>query len=383
MFRFLTAGESHGQCLATIIEGLPSGIKIDINKINTDLARRQQGYCRGGRMKIETDKADILSGVRFGETIGDPITIRINNKDWSNWEERMSVFGNVAGAKVTAARPGHADLIGSQKYNREDIRDILERASARETATRVAVGAIAKCLLSACGIEIRSHVTNIGGVKVNPKNIDYTILKGSRVESELNCCDKIAEAKMKDAIDQAKKNGDTLGGVFEIVVFNTIPGLGSHIQWDRRLDAKLASALMSIQAIKGVEVGEGFEFANLPGSQSHDEMFYNANRNVYRKTNHAGGIEGGMSNGEPIVIKAVMKPIPTLMRPLASVDINSKEEVKANTERSDVCAVSAASVVGEAMTAIVLAELLIEKFGGDNICDLKAAIDHYIARINR
>ena len=382
MFRFLTAGESHGQCLTAIIEGLPSGIKIDVDKVNFDLARRQQGYGRGGRMKIETDKVDILSGVRFGETIGDPITIKINNRDWENWGERMSVQGEPVGPKVTAARPGHADLTGINKYERTDIRDILERASARETAARVAVGAVAKSLLAACGITIKSHVTNIGGVEIAKNSIDYEKIKTEDSSSELNCYDPAAEMKMKSTIDDAKKNGDTLGGIFEVIIYQTMPGLGSHIQWDRRLDAKLAGAFMSIQAIKGVEIGEGFTFANLPGSQSHDEMFYDEKSHVYRKTNHAGGIEGGMSNGEMILIKAVMKPIPTLMRPLSSVDIQSKQEVQANTERSDVCAVSAASVVGEAMAAIVLAEMLLEKFGGDSIGDVKAAIRHYMTRIN-
>lgn len=381
MFRFLTAGESHGQCLTAIIEGIPAGLSIQVEKIDGDLARRQQGYGRGGRMRIETDRVEIVSGVRFGETLGDPVTFRIKNKDWDNWTQRMSVEGPPMGPRVTAARPGHADLTGIKKYDRSDIRDILERASARETAARVAVGALAKQLLAACGICVASHVTEIGGAAIDAAHVDYEALTASR--SELNCCDEAAEERMKAAIDAAKKAGDTLGGVFEVVVSGVMPGLGSHIQWDRRLDARLSAAMMSIQAIKGVEIGEGFRYAALPGSKAHDEIFLDGDQRPYRKTNHAGGLEGGMSNGEKIIVRAVMKPIPTLMRPLASVDIEKREEVLANTERSDVCAVSAASVVGEAMTAIVLAEALLEKFGGDCMVDLRAAIAHYCQRINR
>lgn len=383
MIRFITAGESHGPGLTAIIEGLPAGLPIDIDAINHDLARRQQGYGRGGRMKIEQDKVEILSGVRFGQTLGGPITLSIRNKDWANWQERMSVSGRPQGNPVTAARPGHADLTGVQKYEREDIRDILERASARETAARVAVGAIAKQLIASCGIEIVSHVTNIGGVKIDNHSIDYQSIKEKKVDSELSCLDPVAEAGMKQAIHNAKERGDTLGGIFEIAVLNVIPGLGSHIQWDRRLDTRLAAAMMSIQAIKGVEIGDGFAYADLPGSQAHDEIFYDKATGYSRKTNHAGGIEGGMSNGEPLVVRAVMKPIPTLMTPLASVDIISREQVMANTERSDVCAVSAAAVVGEAMTAIVIAEALVDKFGGDSLGDMLASVKYYRERIGR
>ncbi|SEJ08956.1 chorismate synthase [Propionispira arboris] len=379
MFRFLTAGESHGQCLTAIVEGMPAGLTIDVDQINKDMARRQQGYGRGGRMLIETDKMEILSGVRFGETMGDPVTVKIANKDWENWTGRMSVSGKPEGPVVTAARPGHADLTGIKKYDRKDIRDILERSSARETAARVAVGGLAKQLLKACGIKIVSQVTNIGGIQIDEANIAYDTW-GENL-SELNCCDAIAEEKMKEKIRQAKTDGDTLGGIFEIAVLGVMPGLGSHIQWDRRLDARISGALMSIQAIKGVEIGAGFEYANLPGSLAHDEIFLDESQHVYRKTNHAGGIEGGMSNGEAIVVRVVMKPIPTLMKPLRSIDIKLKEAVLACKERSDVCAVSAASVVGEAMTAIVVAQELLEKFGGDSIGDLKAAIAHYQKRI--
>ena len=379
MFRFLTAGESHGQCLTAIVEGMPAGLTIDVDEINKDMARRQQGYGRGGRMLIETDKMEILSGVRFGETMGDPITVKIANKDWENWTGRMSVSGNQEGTLVTAARPGHADLTGIKKYDRKDIRDILERSSARETAARVAVGGLAKQLLKACGIKIMSQVTNIGGVQIDAANTVYADLGNTL--SDLNCYDAVAEEKMKEKIRQAKTDGDTLGGIFEIAVLGVMPGLGSHIQWDRRLDARLSGALMSIQAIKGVEIGAGFDYANLPGSLAHDEIFLDELQHVYRKTNHAGGIEGGMSNGETIVVRAVMKPIPTLMKPLRSIDIQSKEAVLACKERSDVCAVSAASVVGEAMTAIIVAQALLEKFGGDSVGDLKAAIAHYQKRI--
>ena len=380
MFRFLTAGESHGQCLIAIVEGIPAGLPIDVAEMNADMARRQQGYGRGGRMQIETDTVEVLSGVRFGETMGDPITLKVANRDWENWTERMSVSGAAAGPVVTAARPGHADLIGTQKYDRKDIRDILERASARETAARVAVGGLAKQLLKACGIKVASHVVNIGAVTVDRGKIDYSAL--GQTASDLNCYDAVAEEKMKAVICQAKAAGDTLGGVFEVVVTGTPVGLGSHIQWDRRLDARLAGALMSIQAIKGVEIGAGFAYADIPGSKAHDEMFFDENKQVYRKTNRAGGIEGGMSNGEAIIIRAAMKPIPTLMTPLHSVDIAAKEEVLACKERSDVCAVSAASVVGEAMTAFVVAEALLEKFGGDTLGDLQAAIKHYEDRLS-
>lgn len=373
MFRFLTAGESHGPCLTAVVEGLPAGLAVNVAKIDGALARRQQGYGRGGRMRIETDRVEFLSGLRFGETIGDPVTMRIANRDWQNWTQRMAAHGEPVGPFVTAARPGHADLPGAQKYARADIRDILERASARETAARVAVGALASCLLEACGIRLSSRVVNIGGV--------CAAADGAAEASELNCRDAAAEARMKEAIDAARQAGDTLGGVFEVAATGVLPGLGSHIQWDRRLDARLAGALMSVQAIKGVEIGEGFAFAALPGSRAHDEIFVDEAGRFYRKTNRAGGVEGGISNGEEIVVRAVMKPIPTLMQPLSSVDIASRAAVRANTERSDVCAVSAASVVGEAMVAIVLAEALLEKFGGDCMADLGASIARYRARL--
>lgn len=344
--RFMTAGESHGPQLTAILEGIPAGVKIDKDAIDNDLFRRQQGYGRGGRMKIESDKVEIVSGVRFGETIGSPITLVVKNHDWENWQERMAIFGEPKGEKVTAVRPGHADLSGAIKYNRSDARDILERSSARETTMRVAVGGVCKEFLKACGITITSKVTKIGGIVD-----DY-------------------EA-MKVKIDEAKSKGDTLGGVFEVTVKGVPIGLGSHIQWDRKLDAKLAMAFMSIQAVKGVEIGLGFECANLFGSQVHDEIFSDLDDQIYRETNRAGGIEGGMSNGEDIVIRAVMKPIPTLMKPLKSITLDTRRQVMACKERSDTCAVEAAAVVGEAMAAFVIAQAMIDRFGADSMADIK------------
>ena len=288
-FRFLTAGESHGQCLTAIVEGIPAGLKINLDEMNKDMARRQQGFGRGGRMKIETDRAEFLSGVRFGETMGDPVTIKVANRDWQNWTDRMSVMGEEFGDRVTAVRPGHADLTGVLKYDRNDARDILERASARETATRVAVGGLCKQFLKACGIEVVSHVVKIGGIGVDESKIDYA--KIGTGDSELNCYDPEAEEKMKERILSAMQEGDTLGGVFEVIVRGVPLGLGSHIQWDKRLDGKLAWAMMGIQAIKGVEIGAGFQCGELPGSEIHDEMFYDENKKVYRKTNRAGGLE--------------------------------------------------------------------------------------------
>ena len=374
----MTAGESHGPSLTAILEGIPAGLSLKLENINRDLARRQKGYGRGGRMKIETDTVRILSGVRFGETIGSPITLSVENRDWQNWQERMAAFGEAHGEKVTAARPGHADLTGARKYAREDIRDILERASARETAMRVAVGAVAKGLLFALGVTVESAVLDIGGVTADAAKRETGA--AHKVASELNCFDAEAEERMKEKIRAAKEAGDTLGGIFEVRIVGAPLGLGSHIQWDRRLDARFAAAMMSIQAIKGVEIGAGFGYAALPGSEAHDEMFLGENDTVVRRTNRAGGFEGGMTNGEDIVVRAVMKPIPTLMKPLHSVDIEKKTPVLASKERSDVCAVPAASVVGEAMAAFVLAEAFIEKFDSDNMCDMKADVAAYKKR---
>lgn len=381
MLRFLTAGESHGQCLTAILEGLPAGLKINIDEINQKLARRQTGYGRGGRMKIETDKVDILSGVRFAETLGDPITLQIKNRDWSNWLQKMSVTGEPFGEKVTAARPGHADLVGIHKYDRKDIRDILERASARETAAKVAVGAVCQQFLHDISISVFSHVVNIGGVEVDRHNINYAKLANNT--SDLNCLDEVAETKMRQKIREAGQAGDTLGGIFEVIIKGAPEGLGSHIQWDKRLDGKLAQSLMSIQAIKAVEIGEGVSYAYNPGSKMHDEMFYDENKQVYRRTNHAGGLEGGMTNGEDIVLRAVMKPIPTLMSPLHSIDIETKQEVLASKERSDVCAVAAASIVGAAMAAFTIADAVLEQFGGHAMNDVKKAIANYQKRLGK
>ena len=377
----MTAGESHGPRLTAILEGLPAGLKLHKEDIDRELARRQQGYGRGGRMKIETDKVEVLSGMRFNETLGGPLTLQVINKDFANWNGRMAAFGEPEGEKVTAARPGHADLTGILKYDREDVRDILERSSARETTMRVAVGAVCKAFLRELGIKVVSHVTNIGGVAVDTSKIDRSTI-GAENGSELNCYDAEAEVQMKARIDEAKAAGDTLGGVFEVIVQGAPVGLGSHIQWDRRLDARLSGAMMSIQAIKGVEIGAGFECAVLPGSRIHDEIYLEDGK-IQRKTNRAGGLEGGMTNGEDIIVRAAMKPIPTLMTPLKSIDIESREAVLACKERSDTCAVSAASVVGEAMVAFVIAQAVCEKFGSDAMVDLKAAIAAYNQRIGK
>lgn len=380
MLRFMTAGESHGKTLTGILEGIPAGLKIDIDSVNNELKRRQCGYGRGGRMKIESDTAEIVSGVRFGETIGSPIAILIKNRDNENWLKKMAAFGEPYGEKVTAARPGHADLNGVLKYDRVDARDILERSSARETAMRVAVGGICKNFLEVFGINIFSHVISLGGVLINRNNIAFN--KSHTTDSELNVFDQNAEAKMKAKIDEAKNNGDTLGGVFEIIIKGAPVGLGSHISFESRLDAKFAAALMSIQAIKGVEIGEGFELANLPGSLAHDEIFLDDYGKPFRKTNRAGGIEGGMTNGEDIVLRCAMKPIPTLMQPLNSIDIETKSEIKASKERSDVTAVPAASVVGEAMSAYVMAGAILEMFGGAAMTDTLQNYRAYVSRIN-
>ncbi len=373
MLRFLTAGESHGELLIGIIEGMPSGLLIRITDIDRDLARRQVGYGRGNRMKIEKDAVKIYTGVRWGRTMGSPIGLIIRNKDWENWRDKMSpdpMFLNSA-EPVTRPRPGHADLSGALKYGMTDIRNVLERSSARETAMRVAVGAVAKRLLEEFGIEVVSHVLSIGGVFAKVPKLTLQELKKRAEASELRCSDPDAEKRMMRKIDETKVAGDSLGGVFEVIISGVPAGLGSHVHWDRKLDGRLAAALMSVQAIKGVEVGAGFGSANRPGSQLHDEIFWNRKQGFYRKTNMAGGIEGGISNGEIITLRAAMKPIPTLMKPLRSVDLSSKKPFKASVERSDVCAVPAAGVVAEAAAAFEIAAAMIEKFGGDSIDEMK------------
>ena len=354
--RFISGGESHGARLVCILEGLPAGLKVDSEFVNGELARRQGGYGRGGRMKIESDKIIFSSGVRFGETLGSPITLIVENRDWENWRDRMSAEGEPVGAKVTNARPGHADLTGAAKYSRGDVRDILERSSARETAMRVAAGAVCKIFLRECGVEISGKVLSVGGVT--------------------------GDTEIKNKIDAAKANGDTVGGIFEIEIRGVPAGLGSHIQWDRKIDAKFAAAFMSIQAIKAVEIGDGWANATKFGSEVHDEIFIDGGR-IYRETNRAGGVEGGMTNGEPVIIRAAMKPIPTLMKPLRTVDIATKTATTASKERSDTCAIWAAEVVGEAMAALVTADAIVEKFGGDALCDTLANLKNYRARLEK
>lgn len=383
MLRFLTAGESHGELLMGIIEGVPSGLLIRVTDIDRDLARRQVGYGRGGRMKIEKDTVKIYTGVRWGRTLGSPVGLMVRNKDWENWRDKMSpdpTFLNSA-EPITRPRPGHADLPGALKYGMSDIRNILERSSARETAMRVAVGAVAKRLLEEFGIEVISHVLSIGGVFARvPKLAPHEIKKRSE-SSELRCSDHEAEKRMMKKIDEARTAGDSLGGVFELIITGVPVGLGSHTHWDRKLDGRLAGALMSIQAIKGVEIGAGFGVANKPGSQVHDEIFWSRKEGFYRKTNMAGGIEGGMSNGELVMLRAVMKPIPTLYKPLRSVDMASKKQFKASIERSDACAVPAAGVVAEAVVAFEIASALIEKFGGDSIDEMKRNYELYMKHL--
>lgn len=367
MLRLLTAGESHGKGLIGVIEGFPSNVKIDIQEINKDLFRRQQGYGRGGRMKIERDEVEIISGIRGGKTLGSPISFIIKNKDYDNWEAFMNPIDvDEESRKITAARPGHADLTGALKYGFTDIRNVLERSSARETAVRVAVGSLAKQLMKYFNIEVFSHVTSIGTVSLEKRIQDIEKIKTAEL-SEVRCCDDKVEKAMIDEIKTAKEEGNSLGGVFEIHIKGVPAGLGSYVQWDRKLDAKLSYALMGIQAIKGVEIGYAFENAGEKGSIVHDEIFYNQNIGYYRGSNKAGGIEGGMSNGENIVIRCAMKPIPTLYTPLRTIDIETKEEVLATVERSDTCAVPAASIVGEMVGITVIAQEFLRKYGGDSL----------------
>ncbi len=374
MIRFLTAGESHGQLLMGIIEGIPSGLELTVSDINPDLARRQIGYGRGDRMRIEKDTVEITCGVRWGKTLGTPVGLLIKNRDWVNWSEKMSPDPSSADcmAAETKPRPGHADLQGIIKYSHNDTRNVLERASARETAMRVALGAVAKKFLNLFDINIFSHVVELGGIKIEVKDISPEAIMEKAESSELRCIDEQAETQMRKLIDDAKKKGDTVGGVFEIIITNAPTGLGSYSQWDKRMNARLAYSLMSIQAIKGVEVGLGFESAERFGSAVHDAIYYDdENKRFYRKTNRAGGIEGGITNGENIILRAAMKPIATLYSPLESVDVRTKKPFKASIERSDICAVPAASVVGEAMAAIEMANAMLEKFGGDSVEESK------------
>src|SRR2546425_1024380 len=375
IFRFLTAGESHGQALTAVIDGVPAGLALGEADINVDLARRQRGYGRGGRMKIERDQVHIVSGVRWGFTLGSPITLQIANRDWENWQATMSVAPPEPGApqkEVTRPRAGHAAIAGAMKYGHRDIRNVLERSSARETTARVAVAGVAKRLLAAFGITILSHVTEIGGVRISHDlDLPWEEIRRRAEVSEVRCADPTAEAEMVAAIDDAKAKGDTLGGVFEVVALGCPVGLGSYVQWDRRLDGRIAQALCAIQAIKGVEFGLGFETARRPGSQVHDEILLDAQGGFRRASNNAGGLEGGVTNGQPVVVRAAMKPLSTLRTPLRSVDVATKEAVEAVVERSDVSAGPAAGVVGEAMLALALVTPFLEKFGGDSIDEIR------------
>jgi chorismate synthase len=364
MLRFLTAGESHGRGLLVIVEGMPAGVPLPEEAVNEQLARRQRGYGRGGRMQIEQDRAEIYSGVMHGTTIGAPVGLAIGNKDWRKDEPPL-----------TRPRPGHADLAGALKYHFDDVRRVLERSSARETVARVAAGAVARVLLAQFGVTLFSHVVELGGIAAERRPACPEDIPSAAEASPLRCADPDAERRMIAAIDEAKTRGDTLGGVFEVVALGLPVGLGTYVQWDRRLDGRLAQAMMSINAMKGVEIGHGFEEARLPGSAAHDEIFFEDGRGFYRRTNQAGGTEGGMTTGEPLMVRVAMKPLSTLRSPLASVDIVTKERVEAAVVRSDVTAVPAAGVIGEAMAALVLADAMLEKFGGDSLDQMRAAFD--------
>jgi chorismate synthase len=387
MLRFVTAGESHGKCLSGILEGLPSGLSVDVDFVNRQLRRRQSGFGRGGRMKIEQDQIEITSGVRHGLTMGSPISFLIHNRDWQNWQATMSTTAAPEGAElrpVTRPRPGHADLGGALKYASHDARNVLERASARETAARVAVGALCRLLLLRFDVRIESHVLAVGtaGVPGAWEEIGFEAIAGIPEESPLHCTDAGAEAAMIRLIEAAAKDGDTLGGVAEIIAETVPPGLGSHEQWDRKLDGRLAQALMSIPAVKAVEIGSAFEAARTTGSKVHDEIFYDAEaRAFHHKTNRAGGLAGGITNGAPLRARIFVKPIPTLRVPLQSVDLVTKETSLAAFERSDTCVVPAAGIVGEAMVGFILAQAFLEKFGGDSIQELRANFENYLRTI--
>jgi chorismate synthase len=383
--RLITAGESHGPGLTCVVEGLPAGLELDLDRVNRDMARRQLGHGRGGRMKIEKDAAEITAGVRHGRTLGGPIALQVANRDYKNWAERMSPWPvDAVVDEVHLPRPGHADLAGTQKYKLTDVRDVLERASARETAARVAGGAVLKEYLRALGVAIVSHVVQIGtvhapdyGEPLGPE--DFAEVDASPVR----CLDGTATKAMVDHINIQRKANESLGGVFEVRAYGLVPGLGSHVSWEERLDGRLAGAICSIQAIKGVGLGEGFALAAKPGSEAHDEIFHSPERGFYRETNHAGGLEGGMTNGDPLIVRGAMKPLPTLTKPLRSVDIATLAPAAALRERTDSCTVPAAGVVGEAMVAYVLAGAYRQKLGGDHIDDVLGALRAYRERIGR
>src|SRR4051794_12193124 len=379
----ITAGESHGPGLTTIVEGLPAGLELDQEAIDRDMARRQLGHGRGGRMKIEKDHANVTAGVRHGRTLGGPIALQVPNRDYANWEERMNPWPVEADVpEVHLPRPGHADLVGVQKYRFSDVRNVLERASARETAARVAGGALCKAFLRALGVEVRSHVVQIASIRAPAPERALTLADFEEVgSSPVRCLDAEATRAMVREIDDLRKANESLGGVFEVQAFGLVPGLGSHVSWEQRMDGRLAMAICSIQAVKGAAIGDAFTIAGLPGSEAHDEIFYSSERGYYRETNRAGGLEGGMTTGEPLVARVAMKPIPTLTKPLRSVDISTKEPAQALRERTDSCVVPAAGVVGEAMLAIVLAGAYRDKFGGDHIDDVRGALAAYQERI--
>jgi chorismate synthase len=383
-FRWMTAGESHGPGLVALIDGVPAGLPLAAATIDQDLARRQRGYGRGGRMKIETDRVTLQTGVRGGETLGSPIALLVENRDFASWKGRMGPEPFDAPPEpVVRPRPGHADLAGGLKYARRDLRDILERASARETTMRVAVGGVARALIGAVGIDVFAHVVSIGAVTAEAhRDLDLGETRSRARASDLSCADPEAEGKMREAIHEASHAGDTLGGIFEVVATGAPIGLGSHVQWDRKLDGRIAQAMMCIQAIKGVEIGLGFEAARIRGSAVHDPIGWDPQATTFtRARNGAGGLEGGITNGEPVVVRVAMKPIATLRKPLPSVHVDTKAASDAAFERSDICAVAAASVVGEAMLAIVLADALLEKFGADSLEELRRNVDGYRAQL--
>ena len=382
--RLITAGESHGPGLTCIVEGLPAGLRLEQAQLSADLARRQLGHGRGGRMKIERDRAELTAGVRHGLTLGSPVALAVANRDYANWEERMNPWPvSEPVAEVHLPRPGHADLVGAQKYGHSDIRNILERASARETAARVAGGALCKAYLAALGVHVRSHVVQIASIHAPAPGQALRLDDFAEVDaSPVRCLDPDATRAMVAEIDRLRKANESLGGVFEVQAFGLVPGLGSHISWEQRLDGRLAMAICSIQALKGVSIGDGFHIAGLPGSEAHDEIFYDdARGGYYRETNRAGGLEGGMTNGQPLIVRGAMKPLPTLTRPLRSVDTATHEPAEALRERTDSCTVPAAGVVGEAMVALVLADAYSQKFGGDHIDDVRGSLRAYCERI--
>jgi chorismate synthase len=387
MLRFETAGESHGECLVATLTGLPAGVPISIEYLNRQLWRRQQGFGRGGRMKIETDQVRIVSGVRNSQTIGSPIAILVENKDWKNWKEILAVDGKDADPEkakpVYRPRPGHADLAGVIKYNFQDARYILERASARETTARVALGALAKTFLRQFNIEVLSHVIGVGPVKLKRRALwEEVVALSEREDVLLGCVDSEVEQEMKAAVDHAYRTGDTVGGVFEVIAHGLPPGLGSHVTWDSRLDGKLAQAIVSIQAVKGAEIGEAEEGASSYGSAVQDTIHYRKpEHEFFRGSNRAGGLEGGMTNGEDLIVRGFLKPISTLRRPLESVDLPSREPASAAYERSDVAVVPAAGVIGEAMAALVLAQAFLEKFGGDSLGETRRNYDGYLGQV--